>query len=84
MVRNPRRLFTENLDGLRLIALGRIPRCASCPRYHALVDTHDGRRLSRSALPRVPKDCHHEVCAPLVHRLDRAGARRAPLVASAS
>lgn len=57
-----------DLDGLRLIALGRIPRCASCPRYRALVAQHTLDAPTAEAMPTVPGFCHHEVCAPLVAR----------------
>ncbi len=76
--------MADNLDGLRLIALGRIPRCQACPRYRALLDAHSGLRVPGSALPRVPKNCNHEVCAPLVHRLGRGSSSAEHLLASAS
>jgi len=72
-----------DLDGLRLIALGRIPRCADCPRYRALVRTHDGRRLPGTFLPAVPEGCTHQVCEPLVHRLNAPAPPEGRLAASA-
>jgi hypothetical protein len=58
---------TRTLDSLRLVALGRIPRCSGCARFHALVAAHDGGEVL-SALPAVPARCRHEVCAPLAAR----------------
>lgn len=66
----------RELDRLRLVAVGRIPRCARCPRFAALVDgQRSGGRIDASALPSVPAFCTHEVCAPLAARmaLRRAG-----------
>jgi len=60
------------LDDLRLIALGRIPRCAGCPRFQALREAR--RTLSpRSGipLPAAPAFCTHRVCAPLADRCER-------------
>jgi hypothetical protein len=70
MVHRNNRTEETDLDGLRLVALGRIPRCGACPRFHALVDAH-ARDLPRSAaLPGVPEYCTHQVCAPLVARYE--------------
>lgn len=79
-----RRFLSDDLDGLRLIALGRIPRCGSCARYRALVEASGGGGAAGSVLPAVPQNCSHQVCAPLVDRMlqpARAGDR---LFASAS
>ena len=64
----------DDLDGLRLLALGRIPRCGGCPRFEALVDGHDGGDELRGPLPDVPEYCTHQVCAPLVIRYECAEA----------
>ncbi len=56
-----------DLDSLRLIALGRIPRCRRCPRYAGLVDAHAESRSSR-ALAAPPAHCTYQVCAPLAAR----------------
>ena len=64
---------SKELDSLRLIALGRIPRCQNCPRYRALGESHRGRHFGR--LPEVPSGCRHQVCAPLAHRHERASGR---------
>lgn len=58
---------SEDLDGLRLVALSRIPRCSGCPRFHALVAAHDGGS-ARESLPEAPPYCTHRVCAPLAAR----------------
>ena len=58
----------EDLDGLRLFALGRIPRCTRCPRYRALLTAHSARSRVAAVLPRVPEFCSHQVCAPLIDR----------------
>jgi hypothetical protein len=62
---------TEDLDGLRLLALSRISRCSGCPRYHALEEAYRGVG-SVTSLPQVPLACDHQVCAPLVSRLVRS------------
>ena len=62
----------NDLDGLRLIALGRIQRCANCDLYQELLALHaDGSRLP-SRLPQPPAGCKHRVCTPLAVRLSRA------------
>ena len=68
---------TVKLDSLRLLALGRIPRCSACPRYRALVDAHAGKAESGQRLPRVPAFCNQQVCSPLVVRLWPRPAREA-------
>jgi hypothetical protein len=65
----------HDLDSLRLLALSRIPRCAVCPRFHALLSAR--ARGSLGALPAVPTGCTHQVCAPLVTRYAPAAAPRA-------
>jgi len=62
---------THDLDGLRLLALGRIPRCGSCPRWLAMVDAHARGAEQRGCLPGAPDHCTHQVCAPLCDRLDK-------------
>lgn len=61
-------ILPDDLDGLRILGLGRIPRCVDCPRYRALVEAHDNGSTLPRVLPPVPADCAFEVCAPLVHR----------------
>ena len=51
-------------DGLRLLALSRIPRCATCPRLAALRANHGGD--SASPVPDAPRACTHRCCEPLV------------------
>lgn len=62
------RLNVADLDGLRLVALGRISRCQECPRYLALVESHFGPERDVESWPTVPANCSFEVCAPLVAR----------------
>ena len=58
----------QDLDGLRLVALGRIPRCATCPRLAVLAAARRGRAVT-GPFPEVPAACDHQVCAPMVARL---------------
>ena len=65
--------FLDDEDGLRLMALGRIPRCADCPRYRALIEQHQECRAGRApsaAMPAVPDYCHFQVCAPMAARFE--------------
>jgi hypothetical protein len=71
-------LDERRLDGLTLIALGRIPRCAGCPRYAALVSAHAAGTNRPHGLPVVPLYCTHQVCAPLAARF--VGVAPAPAV----
>jgi hypothetical protein len=64
------RIRQVELDGLRLIGLGRIPLCARCPRYADLVDRYMGSQAPATRLAQVPEDCAHLYCAPLVERFD--------------
>jgi hypothetical protein len=57
-----------NEDGLRLLGLSRIPRCAACPRLAALWTTHENRLPVLASLPPAPPTCTHRVCAPLINR----------------
>jgi len=59
---------TVRLDGLRLVALGRIPQCRGCPRFGALVRRHQAGGAVTVALPAVPEFCTHQYCSPLVAR----------------
>ena len=59
---------SRNMDRLRLVALGRIPRCGKCPRFHSIRAAHRARGQARECLPKVPDGCTHEVCAPLAAR----------------
>jgi len=61
----------NDLDGLRIFGLGRIPRCTDCPRYRALVDAYEGASTLSTLPPAVPEDCTFQVCAPLVSRYSR-------------
>jgi len=61
----------DDPDGLRLVGLGRIPRCADCPRYTALVAAFHERREGATPsrrLPAAPATCGFEACAPLARR----------------
>jgi hypothetical protein len=57
-----------DVDGLRLFALGRIPRCTRCPRYDTLVAAHARGAAHVGSLPPAPAFCSHQVCAPLADR----------------
>jgi hypothetical protein len=58
-----------DLDGLRLIGLGRVPACAECPRYGDLVAAHHRQPAKREQpLASAPKSCMHAFCAPLARR----------------
>ena len=65
----------NDLDSLRLIALGRIPRCADCDLYHELLAMHADSSRMPSRLPDPPAGCMHKVCAPLAVRLSRSQER---------
>jgi len=58
----------RDVDSLRLVALSRIPRCASCPRFHALYRAYESSAMLGNTLPMAPSNCHHQVCGPMVHR----------------
>jgi hypothetical protein len=72
---------SNDLDGLRLLALSRIPRCGSCPRFGSLVEAYAGDERPMRQLGSVPANCTHQVCAPLAERYrppeaaPRSGAR---------
>lgn len=74
----------DDLDGLRLLALSRIPRCGTCPRFHALVEAHDRGLRVGGRLPGAPAYCSHEVCAPLVARWSCSGPSRSEVAPSAT
>jgi hypothetical protein len=59
-------------DALRLLALGRIPRCERCERYRALASAHAAPHEPRLTLPAAPGFCVYQVCAPLAARYDGA------------
>ena len=65
-------LPTDDIDGLRLVGLGRIPRCETCPRYAALCSAYLASRAKAGplpdVLPGVPEYCHNPYCAPLAVR----------------
>jgi hypothetical protein len=59
----------QTTDGLRLLGLSRIPRCARCPRLGAMMRAYrEGERLESPCTP-APRFCRHQVCAPMVRRL---------------
>jgi len=63
-----------DMDSLRLIGLGRIPACASCPRYQDLVEAHTQPVRRAVGLSAVPKSCAHAYCAPVARRYGAAPA----------
>ena len=65
-----REIRQVELDGLRLIGLGRVPRCKDCPRYASLVEHYVDPRPAFTGLAAVPTDCEHCYCAPLVNRYE--------------
>jgi len=66
----------QNEDGLRLLALSRIPRCTVCPRLAALQTLHgDG---SRGPIPGPPRTCTTRYCAPLVKRYGQSSVEFLP------
>ena len=58
------------LDALRLFALGRVPRCARCPRYRVML----AFEATAAGLPEPPEFCTYQICAPLAARLARPAA----------
>ncbi len=77
-------ILPDDLDGLRILGLGRIPRCVDCPRYEALVEAHDRSSTLPAILPLVPENCAFQVCAPLVHRYTRSSDDREPVTRAAA
>jgi hypothetical protein len=68
-------------DGLRLLGLSRVPRCAACARLDALLVAHrTGTRLA-TPWPAPPKGCREQICAPLIRRLAPVTATRHDLLA---
>ena len=57
-----------DMDGLRLIGLGRVPACSECPRYHDIVEAYTQPANRGMRLSAVPKQCAHAYCAPLARR----------------
>ena len=51
------RLELKEVDRLRLVALGRIPRCGSCPRYRALRAAHRAGKGVSGCMPAAPAAC---------------------------
>ena len=60
-------------DGLRLLGLSRVPRCAGCARLDALLVAHRTATPLVVPWPAAPAGCREQICAPLVRRL--AGGR---------
>jgi len=56
------------LDGLRLIGLGRIPRCKDCPRYADLVESYLDPLKHGAGLASAPAGCADQYCAPIARR----------------
>ncbi len=76
MSRAERQGLTGKADGLRLFALGRIPRCGRCPRYRGLSRGRDRTALRLESLPAVPDFCTYQLGAPLVTRYEASLASR--------
>lgn len=65
---DPETSAVTDLDGLRLLGLSRIARCADCPRLAALREAWGHRSSLAVPWPDAPRGCRHQVCAPLVRR----------------
>ena len=65
-----RKIRQTELDGLRLLGLGRVPRCKRCPRYDDLVEHYVDSRAATTRLAGAPADCEHCYCAPLARRYE--------------
>ena len=76
MSRSERQSFPGKTDGLRLFALGRIPRCGRCPRYYALSLPRARADRRPESLPAVPEFCRYQLCAPLAARYEGLVASR--------
>jgi hypothetical protein len=63
-------------DGLRLLGLSRVPRCAGCARLDALLVAHRSGRSLPVPWPAAPACCREQICAPLVRRLAAGRATR--------
>ena len=61
------------IDGLRLYAMSRIPRCSGCARFGALLRAHWD--TAPPDLPEVPQHCLNPVCAPIAARFSGANGR---------
>ena len=59
------------LDGLRLVGLGKINRCSGCPRYHSLVNAYLSGRESDVSVAPPRAGCPHHFCKPLAKRFGR-------------
>ena len=57
-----------DMDGLRLVGLGRVPTCSECPRFHDLVAAYEQPALRGAQLSAAPRQCAHPYCAPLARR----------------
>jgi hypothetical protein len=63
-----RNVQLAELDGLRLIGLGRIPRCKDCPRFADLIESYVNPRQNEGRLASAPRGCAHQCCAPIARR----------------
>jgi hypothetical protein len=78
-----RRVYPSRGDGLRLLALGRVPRCERCARYRVLAQAPEEPAGPLAALPPVPAFCTLQLCAPLAARYRATAARSAAFARSA-
>jgi len=62
-------LLPLDKDGLRLLGLSRVPRCAACPRLDALLAAHLTGTPLAVPWPAPAACCREQICAPLVRRL---------------
>ena len=67
-------------DGLRLLGLSRVPRCAACARLAAMLAAHRGGNRLPVPWPVAPPGCREQICAPLVKRMAAGAATRRELL----
>jgi hypothetical protein len=67
-------------DGLRLLGLSRVPRCAACARLEALRAAHRTGRRPSGPWPAAPEGCREQICAPLLRRLSAGATAKGDLL----
>lgn len=73
LILDPARILkSRDKDGLRLLGLSRIPRCAECARFRALEAAYEAGSPIVGRVPPVPKECDYQICAPIVVRWTRS------------
>jgi hypothetical protein len=70
LILDPARILkSRDKDGLRLLGLSRIPRCAGCARFKALEAAYEAGSPIVGRVPPVPGDCDYQICAPILERM---------------